>query len=71
MEGGGSSPNPFRDFKGRLVRVVFRDGGEIQAKKGHLVSAEGDFITLRTLVRTYVIRVSEVLKLQDAGRGEP
>jgi ribosome maturation factor RimP len=71
MEGGGPTPNPFKAFEGRLVRVVFRDGGEIQAKKGRLVFAEGDFITLRTLVRTYVIRVSEVLKLQDAGRGEP
>ena len=71
MEGGSPNPNPFRPFLGRLVRVVFRDGGEVQAKKGKLTWAEGDFIVLQTFVRSYVIRTSEILKLSDAGREGP
>jgi ribosome maturation factor RimP len=53
-------------FVGRLVRVVFKDGERVEAKKGDLVDADGEFITLRTLKHTYVIRVSEILKLSDA-----
>ena len=67
----GSSPSPFESFVGRLVRCVFRDGGEVQAKKGKLIRAEGEFIVLRTLSHTYVIRTSEILKLSDARGGEP
>jgi len=62
--------NRFSAFVGRLVRVVFRDGQEIQTKKGRLVAADAEFIEVETYHHRYVVRVSEVLKLSDVG-GEP
>jgi hypothetical protein len=63
----------FKPFVGHLVRCVFRDGEEIKAKKGKLVQAEGGFIVLRTWQHSYLIHVSQVLKISDIpeGRGEP
>ena len=55
----------FRPFIGRLVRCVFRDGEEIKAKKGRLVQAEGGFVVLRTYQHSYLIHVSQVLKISD------
>lgn len=62
--------NRFQNFVGRLVRCVFRDGAEIQTKKGKLVAADSEFIELQTHHHHYIIRVSEILKLSDV-EGEP
>jgi|GEM_PF-4978638 len=58
-----------RGEKATKIPIVFRDREEVQAKRGRLVRADGDFIVLRTLHHTYVIRTSEILKLQDAEKG--
>jgi len=57
----------FNCFVGKLVRCVFRDGSEIQTKKGRLLSADDEFIELQTFHHRYLIRVSEILKLSDVG----
>jgi hypothetical protein len=46
------------------VKIVFRDGDQIIAKRGELVSASEDFVELRTLENVILIRASEILKIQ-------
>lgn len=54
----------FRPFLNHLVKIVFRDGDQIIAKRGELVSASEDFVELRTLENVILIRASEILKIQ-------
>jgi hypothetical protein len=63
--------NRFSNFVGHLVHIVFRDGAEIQTKKGKLLAADDQFLELETFYHRYVIRVSEVLKVSDAGGPQP
>lgn len=51
-------------FKRHLVKVVFRDGDNVIAKRGELVSVTDNFIELHTFDNAILIRISEVLKIQ-------
>jgi hypothetical protein len=49
---------------GHLVKVVFRDGDQVIAKRGKLVSVTESFVELQTLKNIILIRISEILKIQ-------
>lgn len=51
-------------FVGHLVKLVFRDGDQVIAKRGRINSVSDEFIELRTLENVILIRTSEVLKIQ-------
>jgi hypothetical protein len=53
-----------KPFVGHLVKVVFRDGYQVIAKRGKLVSVSENFAELRTLESVILIRTSEILKVQ-------
>lgn len=59
--------NRFKQFLGRLIRIVYRDGTETVAKVGNLIAADDQFLEFETFQHRYIVRVSEVLKVQDAG----
>lgn len=50
---------------GQLVKVVYSDsGGEVKVKKGNLISADGEFLRLRTFEHTYIIKRSAITELK-------
>lgn len=59
-----STGKDFEQFKDCLVKVVFRDGDNVIAKRGRLVAVSNDFIEIRTLENVILIRISEILKIQ-------
>jgi len=61
-------PDQFKHFVGHLVRIVFKDGEVTCAKVGNLLGVEGGFLDFSTYHHRYSIRISEVLKIQDAER---
>ncbi len=64
-------PNAFDSLIDQLVKVVYSDsGGEIKIKKGRLVSADLEFIQLKTYAHTYVIKRSAITELKTLGGGE-
>lgn len=64
-------PNAFDSLIGRLVKVVYTDsGGEVKVKKGQLVSADLEFIQLKTYAHAYVIKRSAITELKTLGGGE-
>jgi hypothetical protein len=56
----------FNFFVGKLGRVVFKDGLEIVAKCGQVVSVEGEHLELQTHHHRYLIRLDQILKIQEA-----
>ena len=60
----------FERFVGKEVKIVFNDGGQIKAKYGVLISAEGGFATLDTAFGTCAIKISEIIKIQQTARGD-
>ena len=58
-------PHPeLEQFKESLVKIVFRDGPNLIVKTGQLVGISDDFITLETLENVFLIRVSDLTKIQ-------
>lgn len=58
-------------FKGHLVKCVYRDGTHVTVVKGNLIEITDDFIQIRSLENIILIRVSEILKIQRGiGRDE-
>ncbi len=63
-------PNAFESLIGQLVKIVYSDsGGEVKIKKGRLISADLEFIQLKTHVHTYVIKRSAITELKTLGGG--
>lgn len=46
------------------MKVVFRDGDQVIAKRGKLVSVSENFVEIQTLENIILIRTSEILKIQ-------
>ncbi|MEM4973141.1 MAG: hypothetical protein QXR87_05480 [Candidatus Hadarchaeales archaeon] len=63
--------DPFAPFIGRLVKAVYLDGaGELKIRKGWLIQATGDFVLIRTYVRTYLVPKRQISELKELKRGE-
>ncbi|MQY67760.1 MAG: hypothetical protein GH150_00015 [Hadesarchaea archaeon] len=53
---------------GKLVKVVYSDGGEVKVRKGTLVGVDNQFLTLQTFNHTYAIGracVTEIKTLEE------
>lgn len=55
-------------FQDRLIKCVYDDGGRITVVKGRLVGVWDSFIEIESLKNRYLIRVSDIRKIQAALR---
>jgi ribosome maturation factor RimP len=55
---------------GKLVKLVYRDGSEVKVRKGKLLAADQNFITIQTDVHTYVVPVSAVVEIKTIEEGQ-
>lgn len=51
-------------FKGQLVKCVYHDGDHVTVVRGRLVSVSNDFAEIHTHDNVFLIRLSEIVKLQ-------
>lgn len=51
-------------FENSFVKLVFRDGDTVVAKRGNLVSAGENFVELKTKENDILVSVSDVVKIQ-------
>jgi len=56
-------------FLNQHVKLVFKDGDQVKAKYGVLISTSGDFATIKTEFGICAVRISEVLKVQQSSEG--
>lgn len=56
--------NPLFKLEGHFVKLVFRDGDTVVAKRGNLVSVGEDFVELSTKETDLAINVQDIVKVQ-------
>ena len=56
----------FERFVGQRVKIVFKDGDQIKAKYGTLISAADGFATIETVYGTCAVKIAEIVKVQTA-----
>jgi len=62
--------SPLKFFEGKLSRLVFKDGDQLCAKVGMVLSVGPIFLELETHHNRYLIRQDQVLKISLA-EGRP
>lgn len=63
--------NALESLIGKLVKVVYRDSGEVKVRKGTLIAADDQFLTLKTFNHTYAVgrgNITEIKTIEE-GRG--
>lgn len=51
-------------FEGSFVKLVFRDGDTVVAKRGDLIATGEDFVELRTQENDILVNISDIVKIQ-------
>ena len=54
---------------GKLIKLVYRDGTEVKVRKGKLLAADQNFLTVQTDVHTYVVPVAAVAEIKTLEAG--
>ncbi len=53
-------------FINQRVKITFKDGDQIKARYGTLISAADGFATLETVYGTCAVKIAEIIKVQTA-----
>jgi len=53
-------------LKGKFIKCVYNDGDHVTVAKGKLVSIFDDFIEIHSYDNLFLIRISEIVKVQSA-----
>lgn len=61
--------DPLSKFEGRFVKLVFRDGDTVVAKRGRLVSVGDNFVELHTQETDLLVNLSDIVKIQRRNQG--
>lgn len=56
-------------FEGRFVKLVFRDGDTVVAKRGNLESVGENFVELVTKENQILVNISDIVKIQRSKGG--
>jgi len=56
-------PEMFEEFKGKKVKVPYRDGDQMKIAKGELVSVDENFIKVSGRLGTIIINKENVQKM--------
>ncbi|KXA95802.1 hypothetical protein AKJ65_00610 [candidate division MSBL1 archaeon SCGC-AAA259E19] len=56
--------NPLYKYENHFVKLVFRDGDTVVAKRGDLSEVGEQFVELQTKENEIVISVSDIVKVQ-------
>ncbi len=56
--------NPLTKFEGRFVKLVFRDGDTVVAKRGNVVDVGEDFVELQTEENDILVNRANIIKVQ-------
>lgn len=56
--------NELEEFEDSFVKLVFRDGDTVVAKRGNLISVGEDFVELQTKENDILVSCSDIVKIQ-------
>lgn len=59
--------NPLFKLEGSFVKLVFRDGDTVVAKRGDLTEVGEQFVELQTRETELVINITDIVKIQKRG----
>lgn len=62
--------NIYTGFLNKLIKVLYKDGDRNTITKGILEKADENFIKLKSLKRTYLININEIVKVEEIENGE-
>lgn len=60
----------FAEYIGKIANICYREEQGIKSRKGHIVSADDEFLELRTYHNLYLIRISDIISLKLSLEGE-
>lgn len=61
--------NALEPLIGKLVKVVYQDSGETKIRKGTLIAADDQFLTLKTFHHSYAIGRGGVIEIKTLEGG--
>ncbi len=63
-------PQALEKLEGSFVKLVFRDGDTVVAKRGNLESVGEDFVELVTKENEIMVNISDIVKIQRRKGGK-
>lgn len=61
--------NALEPLVGKLIKVVYSDSGEAKVRKGKLLAADGQFLTIQTFDHTYAIGRACIVEIKTLEEG--